>query len=70
MGLKNATHEKNNIKPNSFQYNKRQLRMWYKLWKAGLISSEEVPTKFRGLLIRYYGVPDLWEIRNKNHDKG
>ena len=56
-----ATHEKHNIKPHSFRYNKRQLRMFYKLLKAGMIKPEEVPTKFRGLLVRYYGIPsDLW----------
>lgn len=54
-------NERNNVKPGSFRYNRRKLRMYYKLWKAGLISSDEIPTKFRGLLIRYYGVPDLWK---------
>jgi len=54
-------HEKHNIKPGSFQYNKRQLRMYYKLLKNGMIKPEEVPNKFRGLLIRYYAIPPgLW----------
>jgi hypothetical protein len=31
--------------------------MYYKLLKSGMIKAEDVPNKFRGLLIRYYGVP-------------
>lgn len=59
-----GTHERNNIKPSSFQYNRRKLRMYYKLLKVGMIKAEEVPAKFRGLLIRYYGLPeDFWGKR-------
>jgi hypothetical protein len=65
MDKTTATHERNNIKPNSFQYNRRQLRMYYKLLKARMIKPEDIPSKFRGLLIRYYSVPDFWGIRKR-----
>lgn len=54
-------NERNNVKPGSFRYKKNQLKMWYKLLKARMIKPEDVPTKFRGLMIKYYGVPpELW----------
>jgi hypothetical protein len=61
--------ERNNIKQGSFQYNKRRLRMFYKLLKAGMILPEDVPNKFRGLLIRYYGLPEgFWNGVKKSGD--
>ena len=38
----------------SIDYHAKQLRMWFKLWKAGIVKEEDIPKHYKKLIEIYY----------------